>query len=126
MSTDPDAVLAIYLRAIEKAEGIEVKGAANKYTSLNGHMFSFLTKESAIAVRFDEETRAAKAKKFGTEPVVQHGATMKGYVEVPLATARRTASLVKLLEESAAYIATLPPKATKRKKAGSKKARRRP
>ena len=53
------------------------------YTSRNGHMFSLLTKEGKLALRLPDEDREAFVIKYGTEPVVQYGAVMKEYVEIP-------------------------------------------
>ena len=36
---------------------IERKGAGMPYTSLNGHMFSFMSKEGKVGIRLPEEER---------------------------------------------------------------------
>ncbi len=105
---DP-AVLAVYDRMIEAVPEVERKGAKSAYTSLNGHMFSFVTKESTIALRFGQEAHDAFVKKFGTSPVIQYGAVMRGYVEVPAALLAKPTLLAKYFQESSAYIGHLPP-----------------
>jgi hypothetical protein len=46
-------------------------------------MYSLLDPESRICLRMAEQDRARFATKFGTEPVQQYGATMRGYVAIP-------------------------------------------
>ena len=53
------------------------------YTSLNGHMFSFLTKDGTMALRLSEDDRKAFQKRFKAKLCVRHGTVMKEYVEVP-------------------------------------------
>lgn len=60
----------------------ERKGAAMPY-SLNGHMFSFLTKAGKLALRLPEQERDAFLKKFKTVLCEQNGAVLKEYAEVP-------------------------------------------
>ena len=51
----PDA-LERYAAVVEGA-GEPVKGAKNPYTSRNGHMFSFLDKTGAMALRLPKDRR---------------------------------------------------------------------
>lgn len=102
--------------------GIKVKGAASRYTSMNGNMFAFVTKEGAIALRFGDEERDAFMKKHKTGPVIQYDAVMRGYVEVPPALLRRKQDLARYFAASVAYAKTLPAKPTTRKPAAKKAA----
>ncbi|HXA49401.1 MAG TPA: hypothetical protein VNV86_03815 [Candidatus Acidoferrum sp.] len=43
---------------------VERKGAAVPYTSVNGHMFSYLSKEGKLALRRPEEDREAFLKQY--------------------------------------------------------------
>lgn len=43
--TDPK-ILAIYEKMVASQPGVEGKGKANPYTSMNGNMDSFITKEA--------------------------------------------------------------------------------
>lgn len=99
---------------------IQCKGKASRYAALNGNMFAFVTKEGAIALRLGDEARAAFMKKHETGPVVQHGSTMRGYVEVPPALVKRKKDLAKYFADSVAHARTLPAKATTRKKTAKK------
>ncbi len=94
------------------------------YTSLNGHMFSFLTTEGMMALRLSKDDRETFVKKYKTEPVVQYGSVMKEYVAIPDSLLTRTALLKPYFESAIEYIASLKPKPTTRKtsKKSAKKA----
>ena len=94
---------------------VERKGAAMPYTSLNGHMFSFLTKAGKLALRLPEQERVAFLKKYKTVLCEQNGAVLKEYAEVPDALLAKTGELQKYFGMSHAYVATLKPKPTKKK-----------
>ena len=108
---------------------IELKGDTLPYTSVNGNMFSVLSKEGKFSLRLSEADRAAFVAKYKTKPVVMYGAVMTEYVDVPDTLLAKTAELRKYFDASYAYTSALPPKATTRKaagkKAGAKKAPRR-
>lgn len=70
------------------------------YTSLNGHMFSFLTKEGRLALRLPTEERVAFLKKYKTNLCEQHGTVMKEYVEVPDTPFRKTKELKRFFDLS--------------------------
>ena len=76
------AILDPYQELVADAPGISVKGASMPYTSLNGNMFSFVTKEGKLALRLLEGNRQEFEAEFHTRPVIQNGALMKEYVEV--------------------------------------------
>jgi len=105
-----------YEKLIATNPDIERKGATMPYTSLNGHMFSFLTKAGTLALRLPDEARDAFLKKYQTKLCEQHGTVMKEYVEVPDALLKKTRELKKFFDLSVAYVASLKPKPTKRKK----------
>jgi hypothetical protein len=62
---------------------VERKGKAMPHTSRKGHIFSFRSKEGKLAIRLPDADRDTFVERYGTEPVVQYGAVMKEYVEVP-------------------------------------------
>ena len=96
--------------------GIERKGKATPYSALNGHMFSFVTKEGGLALRLSKEQRETFLKKHKAAIVEQHGAVMKEYVLVPPALLARKSELAKYFDASVAYIASLKPKPTTRRR----------
>jgi len=111
------SILALYDALVAKIPGVERKGASMLYTSLNGHMFSFLTKTGTLALRLPAAERDAFLKKYKTRLCEQHGAVLKEYVEVPSALLKKNQELKKYFELSYAYVASLKPKPTKNKPA---------
>jgi hypothetical protein len=59
---------------------IPIKGKANPYTSMNGNMFSFLSKEGEICLRLSKANQTAYWEGHRGEPVKQYGSVMRGYV----------------------------------------------
>jgi hypothetical protein len=106
---------ALYDKLLATNPKIERKGAANPYTSLNGHMFSYLNPSGTLALRLPEEEREKFLKKFKTTLFKAYGAVMKEYVTVPDSLLRDTKTLGNYLELSYAYIRTLKAKPTKKK-----------
>jgi hypothetical protein len=94
---------------------IERKGAANLYTSLNGHMFTYLNPSGTLALRLPEDERGEFLKKYKTTLFEAYGAVIKEYVVVPDSLLKNTNELGKYLELSCGYIKTLKPKPTKKK-----------
>ena len=113
--------LALYEKLVASNPKVERKGATIPYTSLSGHMFSFLTREGWLALRLASEDREAFLKKYKTKLCEQHGVVMKEYVQVPDALLKKTRELQKYFDHSCAYASSLKPKATS-KKAAAKKA----
>lgn len=119
--TIPADCIAAYDKLVARVPGLQRKGAKSKYTSRNGHMFSFLTQEGRLAIRLSKEEQEAFIKKHKAEYVYQHGCMMHGYVLVPDKMFRRPASIGPYFERSHAYIGTLPPKATTKGKKTAKR-----
>ena len=102
---------ALYCELIAARPEIERKGAANPYTSLNGHMFTLLH-ESRLAIRLPEDKREEFLKKHKTGLFEAYGAVMKEYVAVPDHLLKNTKELEKYLAFSYDYVKTLKPKST--------------
>src|SRR5262245_51501542 len=113
--------LKLYDKLVATNGAIERKGATMPYTSVNGNMFSLLTKDGTLILRLSEADREAFVKKYKTAPVVQYGAVMREYVAIPDALLARTATLAKLFEVSYRYASALKPKATSKTAASKKK-----
>ena len=111
------ASLASYEKLVATNTKVERKGATMPYTSVNGHMFSLLTKEGWLALRLPGEAREAFLKKYQTKLCVQYGTVMKEYVQVPDALLRKTQELRKYFDVSYAYVSSLKPKPTTKKAA---------
>jgi TfoX/Sxy family transcriptional regulator of competence genes len=113
-STTPADTIALYDKLIATNSMIERKGAANPYTSLNGHMFTLLHSGS-LAIRLPEGKREEFLNKYKTTLYKAYGAVMPEYVTVPDALLKNTKELRKYLEFSYEYVKTLKPKPTKKK-----------
>jgi hypothetical protein len=115
MDESYDSNFELYRKLVATNPAVELKGAMMPYTSLNGHMFSFLTKEGQLALRLPAGERDAFLEKYQTELCVQYGKVMKEYVMVPGGLLGKTEELKRFFEVSYAYTGSLKPKATKRK-----------
>ena len=79
-------------------------------TSLNGHMFSYLSKEGKLALRLPAEAREAFLKKYKSRLCAAYGVVQVEYVEVPDALLQRTQELGKFFDISYKYVGSLKPK----------------
>ena len=113
----PADKLELYEKLVASLPGIARKGAIMPYTSVNGHMFSYLSKDGKLQLRLPTETREVFLKKYKTTPSKQYGVVQKEYVEVPDALLKKTSELKKFFALSFAYVSSLKPKPTTRKKA---------
>src|SRR5688572_19373604 len=66
-----------YERLIATNAKVERKGAGMPYTSVNGHMFSFLTKTGKLALRLPAEQREAFLRKHKSRLCEQNGTVLK-------------------------------------------------
>lgn len=117
-AVDP-AVLAAYGKLIAEHGKAEKKGATMPYTSVNGHMFSFIANTGKLALRLPEAEREDFIEKFNTSLCEQHGTVLKEYVVCPDAVVHDRRTLKKYYEISFDYVAALKPKPTTRKKSKS-------
>ena len=117
----PAAKVELFEKLIATHPIAERKGAANPYTSHQGHMFSFLTRSGQLALRLGKEEHAAFTAKFKTKPVIVYDTVMKEYVGVPDALFKKTRDAAKYFAMSFDYVDSLEPKATK--KTAKKKAK---
>jgi TfoX/Sxy family transcriptional regulator of competence genes len=109
--------VALYEKAVATLPGVERKGAANPFTSLNGNMFSLLSAVTeSMALRLPKEEREAFLKKYKSKLFEVYGAVMKEYVTVPDALLKNTKELQKYMALSYEYAKTLKPKASRKKR----------
>ncbi len=95
------------------------KGDTIPYTSLNGHMYSYLTKEDVLALKLPSEAREEFLKKYKTTLVTSYGIVQKEYVAVPDSLLQKTKELQHYFDISFEYTSSLKPKPAK--KAAKKK-----
>jgi len=92
------------------------KGDTMPYTSLNGHMYSYFTRDSFMALKLPEVERLKFLDHYKTTLVQQYGIVQKEYVRVPDSLLQNTAELKLYFDMSYSYTATLKPKPTSKKK----------
>jgi hypothetical protein len=110
----PAERLADYDRLIATQPGIERKGATMPYTSMNGHMFSFLSPTGSLAMRLPAGEREDFIDRYGTTLQQAGGKALKEYVTVPDSLLRETRQLEPWFASSVTYVARLKPRATRR------------
>ena len=108
--------MQLYEQLLATQPGIELKGKNNPYTSHNGHMFTFISKEGVLAIRLAKDERELFLKKYKTTLMESYGAVMKEYVKVPDDLLAETKQLKVYLLKSLAYVRTLKPKPAIRNK----------
>jgi len=101
VATHPDAVL---------------KGDTIPYTSLNGNMYSYLSRDGFVALRLPEDVRKKFLEKYKTTLVTAYGIVQKEYVTVPDDLLMKTGELKPYFHMSYEYAGTLKPKGGKKKK----------
>jgi|SRR6516162_9860220 len=117
----PADKVQLYEKLVATNPKVERKGATLPYTSLNGHMFSYLSKNGTMALRLPPEERETFLKKYKARLCEQYGIIQKEYVEVPDALLQNTSELKKYFDISYAYVSTLKPKPTTKKSAAKKR-----
>jgi hypothetical protein len=108
------AAITLYEKLVATNPKVERKGATMPYTSLNGHMFSILTKESRLGLRLPAKERSEFLKKYKTTLCEQYGYVQPEYVVVPDALLKKTRELKPFFDVSYAYVASLKPKPAKK------------
>ncbi len=101
VATNPDAVL---------------KGDTMPYTSVNGHMYSYFSKDDLMALRLPEDTRKAFLVKYKTTLFAAYGIIQKEYVTVPDSLLQKTKELAVYFDVSYKYTSGLKPKPTTKAK----------
>jgi hypothetical protein len=114
----PSDKLAAYEALVATNPKVARKGDKVPYTSVNGHMFSFLDPQGTLALRMSGEDCAAFRKKYKTPPVVSYGVEKKDYVAVPDALLAKTRELKKHFDASYAFVSSLKPNPTTKKAPG--------
>ena len=111
----PDKLL-LYQALVATNSLVECRGAAVPYTSRDGNMFSYLSKEGKLALRLPRGTREEFLKKYKARLCEAYGIVQPEFVEVPEALLAKTAELKKFFDASYEYVCSLKPKAATEKK----------
>src|SRR4029079_12540194 len=111
----PPQRLAAYERVVATLPRVERKGATVPYTSVDGHMFSYLSATGTLALRLAPADREAFIERFRTGLHEAYGIVQKEYVTVPDEVLDDTPTLAPYLAASYADGAALKPKPTTRR-----------
>ena len=76
------------------------KGDTIPYTSLNGHMYSYFSKDGFLALRLPAAEREQFLAKYNTTLVTAYGIVQKEYVMVPDSLLEQTAELKPWFEKA--------------------------
>jgi hypothetical protein len=113
VSVDPK-VLAAFDGMIAGVPGIERKGAAMPYLSINGNMYAVISKANVIGLRLSKDDLAAFMAAGGEPYEGTPGFINKEYGGVPATMLADTKTLKRWFKVSHAYAQTLKPKAATR------------
>jgi hypothetical protein len=114
-SSAPEDRLEYYEKLVAASPQVECKGATHPYTSLNGHMFSYLHPSGAMALRLPEGDREKFLKKYNTTLFEAYGVAQKEYVRVPDELLAKAMELLEYFRISYQHVGTLKPKPAKKK-----------
>ena len=110
----PADKLELYKQLLDTHPEVELKGGKKlPYTSMNGHMYTQLTKAGKVGLRLGKADREAFMEKYDAQPLMNYGAVIKEHVEVPDDLLERTDELAPYLAMSHDYVQTLKPKKKK-------------
>ena len=102
--------LDLYEQLVATLPGVERKGRTLPYTSVNGHMVSFLTEGGSLALRLSPADRAEFIERYHTSLHEAHGTVMKEYVATPDELLADIGTLGPWFAAGHAYVASLTPK----------------
>jgi hypothetical protein len=109
-SAIPAAKLELYEKLIATCPEIERKGDVHPYTSVNGHMFTYLDQTGTLGMRLPKDELEAFLAKYKTTLFVSYGAVKKDWVTVPEVLLKDTKALKKYLAISFGFTKSLKPK----------------
>lgn len=112
--TGPADKLELYEALVASVDGVDRKGAANPYTSRNGHMTSFIDREGVVSIRLATDDREEFMETYDTALAVQYGSVMKEFVVVPNDLLERPDELREWFVRSWEWVGKLKPKPTKK------------
>jgi hypothetical protein len=111
----PDDKVKLYERLVATNPAVKRKGATLPYTSLNGHMFSYLHQSGLMALKLPKDQIDQFLKKYGTKLFEAYGVVQKDFVTVPDHLLGKTSELKKYFDISYQYVSSLKPKPTRKK-----------
>ena len=94
--------------------GVERKGDTIPYTSVNGHMFSYFSKDGNYVLKLPPDELEVFLKKYKTTLNEAYGIIQKEYAVVPEKLFKNTKELQPYFKKSYEYVKSLKPKPTKK------------
>src|SRR5215471_8108880 len=120
-SPPPAEKIALYEKIVALFPEVERKGDNVPYTSHNGNMFSYLSKEGRMALRLPEKVRENFLKDHKAKLMENYGIIQKEYVEVPEKLLSDAKKMKKYFASSYEYVKSLMAKPTTKSKPAKKK-----
>ena len=105
-----------YNRLVASFPEVSRKGKTIPYTSLNGNMFSFVSKEGDLGIRLSKENQTFYIQNTESDFLISHGAIMNGYIKVSDSIILDEKLLKETFAKSIEFAKSLKPKPTKKKK----------
>lgn len=109
-STIPSEKLVLYEKLLAVNPDIPRKGDVHPYTSVNGHMFTYLDQTGRMGIRLPNGELEAFLEKYQTTRFESYGVVKKDWAAVPDALLKKTGELKKYLAISYAHAKSLKPK----------------
>lgn len=109
-STIPVEKLELYEKLIATNPKIERKGDVHPYTSLSGHMFTYLDQTGTLEILLPHEEVEGFLARYKSTLFESYGVVKKDWVTAPEALLKNTKELKKYLERSLEHMKTLKPK----------------
>ncbi len=107
--------IALYHKLVENHLQAERKGDTVPYTSLNGNMYSYISKDGFLALRLRKEDREVFLEKYKTTLVYAYGIIQKEYVTVPDSLLQNIDEMKPYFDLSYQYVSSLKPKISKKR-----------
>ncbi len=112
----PEEKRKLYEILVKSIPGLEInENFGFPYTSLNGHMFSLLSKSGYVGIRLPKEEREHFLEKYQTSLYKpEPGPLLKEYVTIPDHLLNDVDRLKEVLTTSLEYVKSLKPKPPKK------------
>ena len=111
-----DKKLDLYKKLVATEQAAILKGDTIPYTSLNGHMYSFLSKQDEFSLKLPPPEIPKFLEKYKSRLAENYGVVQKDYVVVPDSLLEKTGEIKKYFQMSYNYVSSLKPKPTSKTK----------
>jgi TfoX/Sxy family transcriptional regulator of competence genes len=111
----PEERIELYDQLVGSHPDAQRKGDTVPYTSLNGNMYSYISKDGFLALRLAKQDREAFLEKYHTMLVYAYGIIQKEYVTVPDSLLQNSEQMKLYFEKSFQYARSLKPKAANKR-----------